>query len=247
MARKRIKIDELKDGVLQEELAENSVDNNTIEPMSPVGNTAEVGAAKPQRKGLLFLSLLLVFIVLLSVTLKIVLPQGDPIPQIDISFVCSSDFHLKLKTSGGTLNRTEVLPGDTLETTVAFGLDKNDNTNLSLNNSVFVKARIYGKLGNEYRTNLFGYELDGNWTRSINGYYYFNKILSLGANGESVMEEMTTNIIIGENVGNELQGKNVKVVIEFTILQAEYEAILDVWKDAPYVWQQAMYNKYFNN
>lgn len=245
MARKRIKLDDLKDEVLQQEVVNEDEGSGNIEPMSSVGASAELGATKPKRKGLLFLSLLLTFIVLLSVTLKIILPQGEPVPQIDITFVCSSDFNLTLKTNETSSNRTLVLPGDTLTTTVKFKLQKNDNTDLTLNNSVFVKTRIYGKLGDEYKPNLFGYELDGNWTKSINGYYYYNKIISLGPDGESVEEELSTNILIDKNVGNEYQGKAVKVVIEFTILQAEYEAIDDVWKDAPYAWQQEMYNKYF--
>lgn len=242
MARRKINLNNIKEQVIEEEIIENS-EESLIEPMGPAGG--ELSATKPKRKGLLFLSLLLIFIVLLSVTLRIILPQGEPIPTIDIKFDCITDIKMDIGTSGQFTDRDKLLPGDTLDASVEFWLEPTENTDYSLKNQVFVKTRIYGKLDDEYLPNLFGYELDGNWMKSINGYYYYNKIISLGENGEIVPEKFETKIKIEKTVGNKFQGKNVQLIIEFSILQAEYDAITDVWKDAPYSWRQDMYNRYF--
>ena len=247
MARRKINLNDIKDQVIEEELAV-SQDDTLIEPMSPAGGaSSETSGAKPKRKGLLFLTLIFVFIILLSIILKMILPQGSPIPTINITFDCDATVNLHVDAGGVFTNRDKLLPGDTLDAAVTFSLKPNEDgsTDLTLKNQVFVKTRIYGKLNDEYLPNLFGYELDGNWVKSINGYYYYNKILALGPNGEEMEESFETKIKIEKTVGNEFQGKIVDLVIEFTILQAEYEAINDVWKDAPYSWRLDMYNKYF--
>ena len=246
MARKKINLNNIKDQVLEEEIVAYEEDDTLIETMSPAGGASgETSAAKPKRKGLLFLSLLLIFIILLSVILKIILPQGTPIPTIDIKFDCLTDIKMDIGTNGQFTDRDKLLPGDTLDATVEFWLEPTENTDLSLNNQVFIKTRIYGKLNDEYLPNLFGYELDGNWVKSINGYYYYNKIIALGPNGEKIPETFETKIKIEKTVGNDFQGKKVQLIIEFSILQAEFEAVDDVWKDAPYSWRVAMYDKYF--
>ena len=241
MARKKINLNLIQEQAIEEDFVE---DNKVVETMSSVGGS-EVSATKPKRKGLLFLSLLLVFVVLLSITLKIILPQGAPIPTIDIKFLCKTDIQITVGTTGQFSDRTDLLPGDTLDAKVEFWLEPTEKTDYSLDNSVFVKARIYGKLNDQFKPNLFGYELDENWVKSINGYYYYNKMISLGKKGEINKEEFDTDIKIENTVGNEYQGKRVELIIEFTILQAEYDAISDIWKDAPYSWKNEMYSKYF--
>ena len=65
MARKKINLENIKEQVLEDEaiVEENET---SIEAMSSVGAGSETTAVKPKRKGLLFLSLLLIFIILLS-------------------------------------------------------------------------------------------------------------------------------------------------------------------------------------
>lgn len=241
MARKKINLKNIQEEALNEDVFEEVNDSALIETMEPVGNS-QGAPQKPKRKGLLFLTLLLVFIILLSITLKIILPQGTPIPAIDIKFISNTDIQIDLGMSGQFSDRTELLPGDVLDAKVQFWLEPTENTDYSLNNSVFVKTRIYGKLDDEFKPNLFGYELtDGNWIKAINGYYFYNKIITLGKNGEIKKEEFETDIRIEKTVGNEYQGKKVELCIEFSILQAEYDAISDVWKDAPTSWKNTMY------
>lgn len=245
MARKKININNIENQVLEEEIVDFGENDTEISSMSSVGASQEVSAAKPKRKGLLFLTLIMVFIILLSVTLKIILPQGTPIPTIDIKFKCNTNIQINIEASGQLSNRTQLLPGDTLEAKVEFWLEATEKTDYSLKNQVFVKTRIYGKLDNKFENELFGYELDGNWYKSINGYYYYNKMITLAPQGEEIVKEkFDTSIKIEETVGNDYQGKNVELIIEFSILQAQYDAISDVWKDAPASWKEEMVEKY---
>ncbi len=248
MARKKINLNTIKEQALEEDLVLQEESSQSIVAMSPAGSSVENTALKPKRKGLLFLALLLIFIILLSITLRAIFPQGKEIPSINITFLCNSDIHISVANVGQFSDRTDLLPGDVLDATIDFWLEPTEETDYSLNNSVFVKTRIYGKLDGKFQANLFGYELDDKWVKSINGYYYYTKIISLAPKGsDPIVESFKTNILIEKTVGNEYQGKTVELCIEFTILQAEYDAIQDVWRDAPYVWQQDMYTKYFAN
>ena len=69
-------------------------------------------------------------------------------------------------------------------------------------------------------------------------------------NGEALeqdKETFDTEIHVSESLDNRFNGKQMELRIEFSILQAEYAAIADVWKDSPYQWRESIRVKYFNN
>ena len=47
---------------------------------------------------------------------------------------------------------------------------------------------------------------------------------------------ITRSLEIDKSIGNEFAGKTIKIVFEAEVLQAQYQAIFEMWPTAPYEW-----------
>lgn len=231
------------DILLEQDGVVSSSNSQAISSMSTVNGKD----GKKKRKGLLFLALIFVLIILLTITLRLVFPEGDAIAEISVKFMFDSDIDLVIKSESSAEDRYVLLPGDRIPATITFWLEGNDLTDYSQNNSVFVRARIYGVLDDEKYWDIFQYTLDDEyWIQSVNNYYYYNNIVRLKTN-EDDKQKLQTEIHITESLDNRFNGREMELRIEFSVLQAEYQAIGDIWKDSPYQWREDIRNKYFNN
>ncbi len=187
---------------------------------------------------------LLVLIVAVSLVLIVVYPRA--LRPIDISLDFTADIDIRIKddlsvhqSDEQLPEKTLVMPGDTINYTFNIFTEKNAETDDSVNLDVFLRLRA----SIESEDNFFGDTIsiaftDNNeWFKGADGYYYYQKTNSSdGLLSPDEKISITRNLVIDKSVGNAFAGKTITIKLEADVLQAQYQAIEELWPTAPYEW-----------
>ena len=113
---------------------------------------------------------------------------------------------------------------------------------LENNGEVYVRIRLisFVKENGEYNAfyDIFNYNMEGNtsWFEGADGFLYYKDTLK-----SNTTVEICNKLTLNKNLGNDFQGKEIKVVFEGQCLQAgpnTFGAIVEEWPTAPYQWRQ---------
>lgn len=185
----------------------------------------------------LVISLIAIFASLLIATgiIFLVLPKPTRPADVWIKFDVSSEYELiRLDSSVSPGVVQKVMPGDTFNS--KFTVSNTDE--LENNGEVYVRIRLYSVIKENGIDNIyydiFDFNLEGNnnWCQGGDGYLYY-----LGTLKSNTTIEICNKIRLNKELGNEFQGKEIKVVFEGQCLQAglnTYGAIIEEWPTAPH-------------
>ncbi len=185
------------------------------------------------------LVVLLALIIAVSVTLILVFPNQKRVNDISISFEPSVVFQPVIAGAGQGEERQYVMPGDEVKCTFNIKSAINSKSDESVNLDVFVRFKFDFDTEDNYFSTLTLNFIDGDmWYKGVDGYYYLTKGLSSPSGvlspGEEI--EIIKGFYIDTALGNEFAGKTVRVNFDCQALQANYQAIVELWPTAPYQW-----------
>lgn len=183
-----------------------------------------------KKKKIAILSLVaLLIMVLLTVALVLFLPQPYRANDIVVDFSTSAT----LTPAGGIIpgEPTKVMPGDDIDCTFNVLSSAQVSGNETLD--VFVRVRVYGICEGRYFGNIISLKLTDStkWVRGADGYYYYKSKLSPN---QSI--DIANQIHLETSIDNWFGGKTLNVVFSAEALQAEYQAIVELWPTAPIQW-----------
>ena len=107
------------------------------------------------------------------------------------------------------------------------------------NNDVFLRIRAVIESEDNFFPNtiVLTFTDGGRWFKGLDGFYYLQKTPGTSgvlSPGEKI--SISRSLLIDKTVGNEFAGKSITIMFEAEVLQAEYQAILEIWPTAPYEW-----------
>lgn len=216
----------------------NSVE---VENQNPVLVTSS-----KKKKLTVIISILILAVILASTLFIVILPK--PTSPVDINI----DFQVGSKING--VNNIEfdeetelenhlLMPGDTLRSTYYV---KSVADEENLNSEVYVRVCLYATVDGKTYRNMFNFNAyedttaEGEklgWIMGADGYYYMYGTLKANE-----MIKVTSNIVLDQKLGNEMQGKTVTLTFVGECLQAGedgFAAIQSNWKSAPTVWKNS--------
>ena len=160
----------------------------------------------------------------------------------NINFTLIDDFGVIVDE--GSLQNTKVMPGDKIDYTFEIYTQTNSETDLDVNLDVFLRI----KAGIISENNYFGdgvnlsFTDNSEWYKGGDGYYYLRKT----GNGDTKQTDgvlspnekisITRSMEIDKRLGNEFAGKKIQIAFDAEVLQAQYQAIFEIWPTAPYEW-----------
>ena len=186
------------------------------------------------------LAVLVAIIIGVSTTMIIVFPNKSRMNDISINFITKSSFE-PIIISGGSQDedRQLIMPGDTVKCTFSLESQKDENfDDDGVNLDVFLRFRVYFEAGENFFSTLhLNLVSDDTWIKGVDGYYYYSK----GVNSDGVLSpgdrlEISRSFYIDEKLGNEYAGKQVNVYFDAEVLQANYQAAVELWPSAPPMW-----------
>lgn len=231
----------------QQPLAQNSSNQNAKNSSSKKPMGSEI--IKPDnpkvftfnKKGLWFwiISSALAVLIILSILLTIFLPKGNLPANIDVNFDITSEMdYSKLEfgeRTGNDLTDLKILPGQVLP--LSFSVhNKVIEGKENLAGDIFVRVRVYVTLENRqsnYYSSLFEYSMGDSsmWYSGLDGYLYYKGVLS-----PNTSANVFNSLKLKTSIGNEFNGKQIKLFLEGHALQADYQAVVETWETAPYSW-----------
>ena len=173
------------------------------------------------------------------------------------SLIFSLAFFLNTKQSSGTITLGEVdfcvydnvsfngyvMPADTIPFEVKVINSRNiSGTNTNGLADILMRYKIGFVLDDEEyfdQYNLIDCITNSENLWTFDGeYYYYNSVLNVGQN-----INICDYISFSENMSNEFQEKQFIIVFEVDALQAQNDAYLEVWEDAPEIWKNIIANQ----
>ena len=195
--------------------------------------------AKPRRfKGIILSFLIPFFAVILiaAVVLLIVLPPATRPADLSLDFTAITE----LRVDGDPVLQPnyKVMPGDQIQCVFKLETLPNEETQ-NVNNDVFLRFKANVMCENNYYPGIIDMEFSNEleWFEGQDGFFYYQKngtsdgLLSVG---EKI--EILRNIVIDKSIGNEFAGKRIVIQFHAEVLQAQYQAIEEIWPTAPVGW-----------
>lgn len=185
-------------------------------------------------------AILLAILIGVSTVMLIVTPQSRRMSDISINFVANSEFEPIAISAGGAEGeeRQYVMPGDSVKCTFKIESQKDPNFTADVNLDVFLRFKVYFETDDNYFSSIsLNFIDEDKWIKGVDGYYYYSK----GSNSKGVLSpgdkiEIIKSFYIDTQLGNEYAGKKVAVNFDAQVLQANYQAIMELWPTAPYTW-----------
>lgn len=182
---------------------------------------------------------LLAVLIATSIVLIMILPQATRLNDISINFDTTGSFKPIIADDDNQNPRQLVMPGDEVKCLFTIQSNVNAESDESVNLDVFVRFKLYFDIEDNYFSKISLDFIDGDmWFRGADGYYYLNKGImnekGVLSPGEKI--EIANGFRISKDLGNEYAGKKVKVVFDCQALQANYQAIVELWPTAPDQW-----------
>lgn len=215
--------------------------------------------AKPKNKKKfwsIFIVVILAILVAVSLTLILIWPR--PIRPADISLEFETDVKLTgldaiIERNPNDPSNIIVMPGDTFGCAFTVKTQKNEQST-GENLDVFVRIKAGLIVDDNYYDNLISINFASTsaWYKGNDGYYYMQKwpkidesnpgnpdgVLSPGEN----IGDITKSIKLSEEIGNSFAGKKMQIVFYAEALQAQYQAIGEMWPTSPVEWKSQFKN-----
>ena len=136
-----------------------------------------------------------------------------------------------------------ILPSQTIPKVVTIVNSRNRNgTNISSLCSILLRFSIGAYVFGEFDSELSGMiDLQFNHHSQYQKHgdiYYYNSVLNPGSN-----INLCDGITFLEDIGNEYQNLNIEIEFLVEAIQAENDAYIEVWQDAPKSWVQTIQNQ----
>src|SRR5574344_382418 len=213
----------------------NKVDNKTIVTSQSVATPVAKPVSKKRVTSMIVI-IALICLVVMTTLLFVFVPKATRPSDISLDFNSSSSIKA-LNGDVGTINNKKLMPGDDLTCTFEITSGANSETDQGVNLNLYVRFRVYSLVDGNYYSNIMTLEFidSDQWYFSGDGFYYYMGELSPN-------QVLTTikKIHFNESIGNEFSGKQIKIMFSADALQAEYQAIDELWGTAPYEWAKAM-------
>ena len=195
-------------------------------------------AAKPKRTKKILLSTSIAVLAILlatAIALILILPGAKRPADLRLDFSAITDIYVNHETATTDHN---IMPGDEIECLLSLETIPNEDTQ-NVNNDVFLRIKTSVICENNYYSGILNLNFidQSDWYKGADGYYYYQKtetsdgLLSVGEK-VTVMKKMS---IDGET-GNEFAGKAIIIKFYAEVLQAQYQAIEEIWPTAPWEW-----------
>ena len=213
------------------------------------GERVQVATKRPFNKkkfGITLVVVLLTIVIVASVALILVYPKATRIKDISINF--KTDFTYKpvgvdIGIEQPPTTKYKVMPGDEISCTFSISSSKNEESDDG-NLDVFLRVKAYfiGD-GNFFNDLDFNFADADCWFKGSDGYYYYTKTASCdGLLSPGDMIDVSKNLSISKDIGNSYAGKSLNVMFSAEVLQAHYQAIVEIWKTAPFEWSYQFRN-----
>ena len=136
------------------------------------------------------------------------------------------------------------MPGDKIDYTFEIYTQTNAETDSNVNLDVFLRIKAGIIAENNYFINSVNLSFtdNGEWFKGGDGYYYLRKLndgstkQTDGVLSPNEKISITRSMEIDKRIGNEYAGKTIQIAFEAEVLQAQYQAIFEIWPTAPYEW-----------
>ena len=212
---------------------------------------------KPKNRKRFFIILIAVvlsILVAVSFVLILISPRAVRPSDISLDFKANIDFTLKddlgIVIGEGDLAKKQVMPGDKIDYTFELYTQTNEQTDTSVNLDVFLRIKASMLAEDNYFANAINLSFtdNGQWYKGGDGYYYLRKT----GNGDTSQTDgvlspnekisITRSMEIDKRLGNEYAGKEITILFDAEVLQAQYQAIFEIWPTAPYEWARQYKN-----
>lgn len=203
------------------------------------GERVQVATSKPINKnklGIVLIVILLTVLIVASTALILVYPRPSRMSDINIDFTTQFSY-APISVDHEVPDNYKAMPGDQLECKFAIQSDVNENSTEG-NLDVFLRVKAYFVGDGNYLSGVdFNFVDEDCWFKGADGYYYYTKTNNCrGVLSPGDKIEISKTIIIGTDLGNEYAGKSVGIMFSAEALQANYQAIGEIWKTAPFEW-----------
>ena len=199
-----------------------------------------------------FFAILVAVVLTLLVTVAFVLIVINPKPvrpnDISLDFKSKFTYYINgepveiddgVDPSGDGLNtERKVMPGDRIDYSFEISTSKNAESE-DVNLDVFLRIKASVIMEHNYYSNVIVLTFidDNQWYRGGDGYYYLQKTdFSDGVLSPEEKIKIIRYMEIDKHLGNEYAGKHITIDFQAEVLQAQYQAIEEIWPTAPYEW-----------
>lgn len=203
------------------------------------GERVQVSTSKPiniKKLSITLVVILLAVLIVASTVLILVYPKPTREKDINISFTTQFSY-APISIDEDTQDNYKVMPGDELQCKFTIQSDVNEDSTEG-NLDVFLRVKAYYVGDQNYISGVdFSFIDDDCWFKGADGYYYYTKTddcKGLMSPGDRL--EISKTIKISKEMGNEYAGKSVNIFFSAEALQANFQAIEEIWKTAPYEW-----------
>jgi len=183
----------------------------------------------------ILVAVLLSLLVGISFVLILLFPR--PVRPSDISL----DFNVNTNIiiSGEDLETgRKVMPGDKIDYSFELSTTKNQES-VGEDLDVFLRIKASITTESNYYTNVVNLHFIDNdqWYKGGDGYYYLQKTnYDDGLLSPDEKITIIRSMEIDKLLGNEFAGKPIQILFDAEVLQAQYQAIDEIWPTAPYEW-----------
>lgn len=203
------------------------------------GERVQVATSKPINKkklGIVLIILLLILLIIASTVLIIYYPMPSRAGDINIDFTTQFSY-APIAIDHEIPENYKAMPGDELECKFTIQSEVNeDSTQGNLDVFLRVKAYFVGE-GNYLSGVDFNFIDEDCWFKGADGYYYYTKTDNCkGVLSPGDKIEISKTITIGNDLSNEYAGRSIGIMFSAEALQANYQAIREIWKTAPFEW-----------
>lgn len=203
------------------------------------GERVQVATSKPVNLKKLWITLVVVLLTILivaSTALILVYPKPSRVNDINIDFTTQFSY-APISVDQEIPENYKAMPGDELECKFTIQSEVNEESTEG-NLDVFLRVKAYFVDDENFISGVdFSFVDDDCWFKGADGYYYYTKTDTCkGVISPGDKIEISKTIKIGNNMGNDYAGKSLDILFSAEALQANYQAIGEIWKTAPFEW-----------
>ncbi|HAJ77935.1 MAG TPA: hypothetical protein DCO89_02580 [Clostridiales bacterium] len=175
--------------------------------------------------------------ILVAVAFVLIVINPKPIRPSDISLDFNVDTNIII--SGEDLDTgRKVMPGDKIDYSFEIATSKNQDSE-EVNLDVFLRIKASVIIESNYYSNVMVLTFidENQWYKGGDGYYYLQKTdFTDGLLSPDEKIKIIRHMEIDKKLGNEFAGKPINIEFTAEVLQAQYQAIEEIWPTAPYEW-----------
>ena len=196
----------------------------------------------------ILISVVLTLLVGVAFVLIVINPRPSRPNDISLTFNSKSMYYINgelvefdggVNPIGENLNSNrKVMPGDKIDYSFEISTSRNAETE-DVNLNVFLRVKAYVEIESNFYSNVvsLAFTNDDQWYKGGDGYYYLQKSdFDDGLLSPDEKIRIIRHMEIDKATGNEFAGKPIEVGFTAEVLQAEYQAIEEIWPTAPYEW-----------